>query len=118
MFRTTLEEAARRLPGCEAAALVGRDGMVVEHWAVPGGPSPEIIAAELTPVVRSIEALGRNAGGGGVKDLVLRLDAWACVLQPVSPELFLILVAGRDAVPGRVRFEASRTAARLEPDLR
>ncbi|MBI3447816.1 MAG: roadblock/LC7 domain-containing protein [Acidobacteria bacterium] len=118
MFRTTLEEAARRLPGCEAAALVGRDGMVVEHWASPGGPSPEVIAAELTPVVRSVEALGRNAGGGGVRDLTLRLEAWSCVVQPVSADLFLILVAGRNAVPGRVRFEASRAAARLESDLR
>ena len=117
MFRTTLEEAARRLPGCGAAALVGRDGMVVEHWAASGGPSAEILAAELTPVVRSIEAMGRNAGGGDVKEVFLRLASWSCYIQPVSPDLFLVVLTGRDVVPGRIRFEASRTAARLEPDL-
>lgn len=118
MFRTTLEEAARRLPGCEAAALVGRDGMVVEHWAAPAGPSPEVIAAELTPVVRSVEALGRNAGGGKVREIIVRLAEWSCLLQPISADLFLILVAGRDSLPGRLRFEASRAASRLESDLR
>jgi predicted regulator of Ras-like GTPase activity (Roadblock/LC7/MglB family) len=118
MFRTTLEEAARRLPGCEAAALVGRDGMVVEHWTSEGGPSPEIIAAEMTPVVRSVEALGRNTGGGELKEVLVRLEGWTCILQPISGDLFLILVAQRDAVPGRVRFEATRAAARLESDLR
>jgi len=117
MFRTTLEEAARRLPGCEAAAIVGRDGMVVEHWAAPGGPSPEVLAAELTPVVRSVEAMGRNAAGGDLREILLRLSSWSCFVQPVSPDLFLILLTGRDVLPGRIRFEASHAAARLDPDL-
>jgi len=117
MFRTTLEEAARRVPGCEAAILVGRDGMVVEHWAKPGGPSPEVLAAELTPVVRSVETLGRNAGGGTLQEVLVRLSGWSCLLQPVSPEIFLVLLARRDAIPGRLRFEAARAAARLESDL-
>jgi len=118
MFRTTLEEAARRLPGCEAAALVGRDGMVVEHWSTPSGPSPEVIAAELTPVLRSVEALGRNAGGGSMEELMVRLAGWSCILRPVSADHFLILVARQDAMPGRIRFEASRAATRLESALR
>jgi predicted regulator of Ras-like GTPase activity (Roadblock/LC7/MglB family) len=118
MFRTTLEEAARRLPGCEAAALVGRDGMVVEQWASAVGPSPEILAAELTPVLRSVEALGRNAGGGDLREFLVRLARWTCIVQPISGELLLLLVASHDAVPGRVRFEATRAAARLESDLR
>ena len=118
MFRTTLEEAARRLPGCEAAALVGRDGMVVEHWESPHGPSAEVIAAELTPVLRSVEALGRNADGGELREILVRLSAWSCLLQPISADHFLILVAAHDAMPGRLRFEASRATSRLQSDLR
>ena len=118
MFRTTLEEAARRLPGCEAAALVGRDGMVVEHWASQSGPSAEVIAAELTPVVRSVEALSRNAGGGEMRELLVRLESWSCFVQPVNDDMFLVLLAGKDTVPGRIRFEGARTAARLEAALR
>ena len=118
MFRTTLEEAARRLPDCEAAVLVGRDGMVVEHWAVGGGPAPEVLAAELTPVIRSVEALCRNAEGGAMLEVLVRLSSWSLLVQPVNPEIFLVFVAGRDAVPGRLRFEAMRAAARLEADLR
>jgi predicted regulator of Ras-like GTPase activity (Roadblock/LC7/MglB family) len=118
MFRKTLEEAARRLPGCEAAALVGRDGMVVEHWVASEAHSPETLAAELTPVVRAVESLARNSGGGKVRDLLIRLAGWSCLLTPVSGDLFLVLVVGREAVPGRARFEASRAAARLELDLR
>jgi len=118
MFRTKLEEAARRLPTCEAAALVGRDGMVVEHWSSGRAPSPEVIAAELTPVIRSVEALSRNAGGGSVRELLVRLSSWTVLVQPINEEIFLVLVARQDAIPGRVRFEAARAAARIESELR
>lgn len=118
MIRTALEESARRLPGCEAAALVGRDGMLVEHWAAGGGPSAEVLAAELTSVVRSIESLSRHAEGGAVKDLLVRLSSWSILVQPVNAEIFLVLVARHDAIPGRVRFEAARAAGRLETVLR
>ncbi len=117
MFRTTLEEAARRLPGCESAALVGRDGMVVEHWVAHGKTSPEILAAELTPVVRAVEALSRNTEGGDVREVLVRLASWSCLVRPVNADLFLMLVAGHEAVPGHMRFEAARAAARIEPEL-
>jgi predicted regulator of Ras-like GTPase activity (Roadblock/LC7/MglB family) len=118
MFRTTLEEAARRLPGCEAAALVGRDGMVVEHWSKDQGPALDVLAGELTPVVRSVETFSRNADGGGVGELLLRLRDWSLLVRPITSEIFLVLVAEAATVPGRLRFEAARAAERLEADLR
>lgn len=118
MFRGRLEEAARRLPECRAVLLVGRDGMVVESWTAPGAPSADDLAAELTPVLRAVEGLARNSGGGEVAEITIRLESWTCFVQPVTPEIFLLLVAGRQAFPGRLRFEGGRASARLEADLR
>lgn len=118
MFRTALEEAARRLPGCEAAALVGRDGMVIEQWNGPDGQGAEVLAAELTPVLRSVEALALHAGGGRVQEVVLRLSCWTGIVQPINADTFLVLVAGAGSIPGRLIFEASRAASRIEPGLR
>jgi predicted regulator of Ras-like GTPase activity (Roadblock/LC7/MglB family) len=92
--------------------------MLVEHWATGGGPSAEVLAAELTPVVRSIESLSRHAGGGGLRDLLVRLSSWSILVQPVNADIFLVLVARHEAIPGRLRFEAARAAQRLETALR
>lgn len=117
MLREALEETARRLPGCEAAALVGRDGIVVEQWTGGDGVPLEVLAAEMTPLLRAADALGRSSEGGSVKEILLRLDSWLCLVRPISVEIFLVLVAGHAAVPGRLRFEAIRATARLESEL-
>ena len=77
----------------------------------------EVLAAEMTPLLRAADALARNSDGGSVKEILLRLESWSCLVQPVSAEVFLVLVAARTAVPGRLRFEATRAAARLESEL-
>lgn len=118
MLRAVLEEAAGRLPGCEAAILVGNDGMVVDKWATQGPLKADELAAELTPVLRAVETLGRNTGGGRYSELAFRLDSWACSMAPVNDETFVVLIARHDSAPGRLRYEASRAAARLEDELR
>jgi predicted regulator of Ras-like GTPase activity (Roadblock/LC7/MglB family) len=117
MLRAVLEEAGRRLPGCEAAVLVGTDGMVVEKWASGDAPPLEELAAELTPLIRAAETLGRNTGGGGFTDVTVRLARWSCTVIPVNEETFVVLIADHDSVPGRIRYEASRTAGKLEAAL-
>ena len=117
MLKAVLEEAAGRLPGCEAAVLVGNDGMVVEKLASGGGLQTEELAAELTPLMRAMETLGRNTGGGRYSELALTLDSWSCVMVPVNDETFVVLIARRESVPGRLRYEASRVASRLEEEL-
>lgn len=117
MLRAVLEEAGRRLPGCEAALLVGTDGMVVDQWSAGEAPPADELAAELTPVMRAVETLGRNTGGGALGELIVRLDSWSCMIQPVNPETFVVLIARHESVPGRIRYEASRVAARLEVEL-
>lgn len=118
MLRAVLEEAGRRLPGCEAALLVGNDGMVVDQWSAGEAPAADELAAELTPVLRAVETLGRNTGGGGSREVIIRLDSWSCIIQPVNDETLVVLIARHESVPGRIRYEASRVAARLEAELR
>jgi predicted regulator of Ras-like GTPase activity (Roadblock/LC7/MglB family) len=118
MLRAVLEEAARRLPGCEAAVLVGRDGMVVEKWASRGAPRADELAAEMTPVLKAVQVLGRNTGGGGFSELSLTLDSWSCLMMPVNDETYIVLIARPGSLPGRIRYEASRAASRLEAELR
>jgi len=117
MLRAVLEEAGRRLPGCEAAVLVGTDGMVVEKWSSGEAPPAEELAAELTPLIRAAETLGRNTGGGGFTEMTVRMQQWTCTILPVNVETFVVLIARHESVPGRVRYEASRTAERLEAAL-
>ena len=118
MLRAVLEEAGRRLPGCAAAVLVGSDGMVIEKWTAPGAPPADDLAAELTPVLRSIQTLGRNTGGGPFREMIVGLEAWTCLMHPVNSETYVVLVARHDSVPGRIRYEAARAASRIEPELR
>lgn len=117
MLRAVLEEAGKRLPGCAAAVLVGNDGMVIEKWGTAEAPPAEEVAAELTPVLRSVESLGRNTGGGRFRQVTVNLETWSCLMLPVGGEALLVLIAGRDAVPGRIRYEAARAASRIEAEL-
>lgn len=117
MLRKELEEAARRLPGCEAAALVGQDGILVDHWETGNGISLEVLAAELTPLLRALRSLSQNTEAGEVRGIHLEFDSWRCLVQPVNDEIILVMVAGKAAIPGRLRFEAARAASRLEAEL-
>ena len=117
MIKAVLEEAGKRLPGCESAALVGNDGMVVEKWASGDAPPADELAAELTPVLRAVQALSRNTGGGAFREMLVKLEAWSCLVQPVNDETFVVFVARHESVPGRIRYEAARAASRLEAEL-
>jgi predicted regulator of Ras-like GTPase activity (Roadblock/LC7/MglB family) len=118
MLRAVLEETGNRLPGCEAAVLVGHDGMVVDKWAAETGPPVEELAAELTPLLRAVEMLSRNTDGGGFREILVRLNSWSCLMQPVNDETFVVLVARHEAFPGRIRFEAARAVSQIEAELR
>jgi predicted regulator of Ras-like GTPase activity (Roadblock/LC7/MglB family) len=118
MLRTILTEWAREIPGCQSAGLVGIDGMVVEQWTGEGGPPLEVLGGELTPLMRAVSSLSRNTDGGDLREIMVRLQSWSCLIQPVTEEIYLIIVAGREAVPGRMRFEALRATAKFEAALR
>lgn len=118
MLKTALEEATRRVPGCQAAALVGTDGMVVEHWSSGAGPSVEVLAGEMTPLLRAASSLAKHTGAGDVQEMLVRLSSWSCLIRPVNGEIFLVIVAGREVLPGRLRFEAQRASSRFEAELR
>jgi len=118
MLKTALEEATRRVPGCQAAALVGTDGIVVEHWSSGSGPSVEVLAGEMTPLLRAASSLAKHTEAGEVGEILVRLSSFACLIRPVNHEIFLVIVAGHEALPGRLRFEALRASSRFEAELR
>jgi len=118
MLKTALEEATRRVPGCRAAALVGRDGIVVEHWSSGAGPAVEALAGELTPLLRAVESLATQTDAGELREILVRLASWSCLVKPMTEEIFLVIVADSDTVPGRLRFEALRASSRFEAELR
>jgi predicted regulator of Ras-like GTPase activity (Roadblock/LC7/MglB family) len=117
-LRQALDELARQLPGLEAAAVVGMDGIAIEQRLSGGAASFDRVAAGQTSLLKEAAALCREADGGEPQELVLATDRRLFVARVVARDYFLLLVAPSSASLGRLRFAARRAARGLEQELR
>ena len=117
MLDSLIQELADRVPGFAGVAVVGMDGVPLVKRAADGGPDMDLCSAEYAMLVRSLQGLSIHDGGGKLRGVVTRLQGWNLLAEKVTDEYFLVLIMATSEPVGRGRFELSRAALRLQPEL-
>jgi len=100
------------IQGVSIAAVVGKDGFVIESTA-PGKVNIDALGAMTSTGIRYYEILGYELGKGGVKQVVLDLQKGTIILAPISKEVFLAILTDPKANTGLITHESGKTRGRL-----
>jgi hypothetical protein len=93
----------RALDSIELAAIVARDGLLIESAAQPGVDVDAICAVASNALAMS-DALGQEIDKGKPVQTMLEYEAGLVLLEPVGPEAMLLLVTNIPEDLGQVRF--------------
>lgn len=100
------------LAGVDLAAVVDREGFVIEWAGETEGP-PEIAGALASALAGSAEEIGRELGKGALNGVLFEYKAGVVLLHSVSPAAMLVILLGDPTVLGKVRYFVKK----ILPDL-
>src|SRR5919204_149329 len=101
------------LPGVELAALVDREGFVVESTA-PTKLDTEVAGAFASCLAESTEGIGRELERGGLHGMILEYERGMVVLHSVGSAAILGIVLGDPASLGKVRYLVKKVITDLQ----
>lgn len=115
MFRSILENLVREVAGARWAIVVGADGVVLEAGLGASGPGVpvETLAAEYALFMKACEGVLAQTGGETLDGFTLSTAESKVVLQPLTPEYFLVMGLDSSGMAGQARHKISR----IQPDL-
>jgi len=102
----------RRFDGVQAAAVLGRDGLLIDNEA-DAGLDGESIAAHVPSILQFCDELGTAAGIGGLQSAVLEHQESTVVLAAMSSEVVLLVIVKPDANLGALLYDIRRHRAGL-----
>jgi len=111
LIRSILSELLE-IQGVNVAAVVGRDGFVIESTAL-GRVSIDALGAMTSTGIRYYEVLGTELEKGGVRQVMLDLQKGTIILTPISKEMFLAILTDPKANTGLISHESGKTRGRL-----
>ena len=106
-FNDTLARIVGRIEGAVAAVILGIDGIPIDRY-VDGLDSDldiELIATELTTLLRRSIRTASDTTLGELHELVLAADRMSFLLRPITSEYFLLLALLPGGNVGRARYE-------------
>jgi CheY-like chemotaxis protein/predicted regulator of Ras-like GTPase activity (Roadblock/LC7/MglB family) len=101
------------LPGVELAALVDREGFVVESTA-PTKLDTEVAGAFASCLAESTEGIGRELERGNLHGMILEYERGMVVLHSVGSAAILGIVLGDPASLGKVRYLVKKVITDLQ----
>jgi predicted regulator of Ras-like GTPase activity (Roadblock/LC7/MglB family) len=110
MFESQFSRMEEALPGLRAVAVVGDDGIEVDHF-VKGDLPHEVLSAEMNGVMRNLERLREELDLGKLGEVIIRTDSQNVLLLALSKEIFLLVVTAPEEATGKTRYEVQRLAA-------
>ncbi len=116
-FKEVLSQLLEKTPGGLGAALVAKDGLIVEA-STRGGFNIEEIAVHVTqPLMKSEDSI-RNAEIGNFQEMLLFTDKFSLILKNITEEYFLMTVVDKkNGIYGKGRFESEKAIKTLMPEL-
>ena len=117
MIKETFQDLTNRIEGCQAVALVGMDGILIETQPIADNVNLDLLAAEYAAVIKGAREAQRECGDGELQELVFTSDRALILSRCLNGEYFLILALGRDGNLGRARFEMRRAGGRILNEL-
>jgi predicted regulator of Ras-like GTPase activity (Roadblock/LC7/MglB family) len=119
MFRDTIKRTVDRLDdaGGAAALLMGFDGIPVDSYARPGSTDVQTISAELTHIIAEVRRSTEGAGFGGLREMTVKTDKLALMIQLVTKDYFLALGIPPDGNLGKARYLLRLLAPQIRSEL-
>lgn len=102
----------RRFDGVLTAAVLGRDGLLIDSDA-DAGLDAEQMAAHVPSILQFCDELGTAAAVGGLQTAVLEHGEATVVLAAMSPEVVLLALLRPDANLGALLYDIRRHRAGL-----
>ncbi len=116
-FKEILSKLIEKTPGGLGAALVAKDGLIVESWTKEGFAVDEIAVHITQPLMKSENSV-KNARIGIFEEMLLFTDKFSLILKNITDEYFLMTVIDRSCgIYGKGRYEADKTIKKLRPEL-
>jgi len=120
MFRDHIQGLVDRLreDGGLAGLLMGFDGVAVESYQRPGlGTELQEMAVELAHLLSQVRRTRLGARGGLLKELVVRTDRLAVVLEVVNESYFLAVALLPTANVGKARYVLRATVPAIRAEM-
>lgn len=117
-FIDALTEIAARVEGCIAGAIIGIDGIVIEHYLAPDESLDiDVTATESTTLLRHSRKTASDTQLGDLQEMVVAADQRTFLLRQITPEYFLLLVLEPRSSVGRARYELRKAQLSLEAEF-
>ncbi|MCI0490016.1 MAG: hypothetical protein L0229_25775 [Blastocatellia bacterium] len=118
-FINALTQIANRIEGCEAAIILGIDGIPIERCVGNMDPTLDIdiIATEFTTLLRRSMHIATDTDLGELCEMVLVTERMAFLLRPITSDYFLLLAVHPGGNVGRARFELRKAQLALEVEF-
>ncbi|HEY3423009.1 MAG TPA: roadblock/LC7 domain-containing protein [Methanocellaceae archaeon] len=105
-----------KVEGVNAAAIVGRDGFIIEHVANIQ-MDVDALGAMASTSVGTSEAMGIELGKGNFEQVIVELEKGPIILSLVTENEILAIVAESGANIGRIRYEVKKNKDRITAAL-
>lgn len=107
ILRTILET-----DGVKAVVIAGRDGLIISSEGILDADM-ETIGAIASSGLGSTEALGGEARMGDLEQLIAQYEKGIAIVQLITAEALLLLLATKDANLGMLRLAINRSKKQL-----
>jgi hypothetical protein len=107
----------RAVESIDLAAVVATDGLLIESTARPG-VDVDAICAVASNGLAMADALGREIDKGGALQTVLEYQYGLVIIEPISSDAMLLLLAGSRDDLGYVRFLVAKHREDIDDALR
>lgn len=116
-FKEILVQLTQKAPGGKGAALVAKDGLIVEMHSTDDLQLEEIAVHITQPLMKS-EETAVHTGIGKFNELLIFTENYCIIVTDITSEYFLMLVICQDSgIYGKGRYEAGKVAHSIRPEL-
>jgi uncharacterized protein len=107
-----------KVDGVRAAALIGRDGFVIEHRSRNGKVDIETVGAIVIGGLHSSESIGNELNVGKVEQSMIEYEN-GIILSRIFPDgnVILTVIADQNAMLGNVRYQVAKFMPELQKQL-
>ena len=116
-FKERLQTIVDRVDDVLGVAISGMDGIILEERKVDPMLDLTSLAAEYSALWRTIDKTGQSVDLGAAQEVNILTEKLVILLKKISPDYFLILVAGSEKNFGKGRFLMRREAGALVEEL-
>ena len=118
-FSDTLAGLTKRIEGAVAAIILGIDGIPIERYmaALEPGLDIEMIATELTTLLRRGMHTASDTALGDLREMVIATERLTILLRPITKDYFLMLAVMPGGNVGRARYELRKAQLVLEEEF-